>query len=170
MECYIRRGQRPETTLTDVSKAFDRLCIKLYMRKLIDYGLPRQLIELVVEFISGMWVHLSWGDAISDALPRGDVGVPQGSLEGMWNFSVYSDNVQAAIIKAVPGIVVGGQVVRNIVYADDDSPVNPCASHTNLALRAIASEGVCNCFLNLQSVILSAQTQRILLGIRSVKV
>ena len=146
VECYIRRGYKPETTLTDVSKAFDRLCIKLYMRKLIDYGLPRQLIELVLEFISGMWVHLSWGEVYSDALPRGDVGVPQGSLEGMWNFSVYSDNIQAAIIKAVPGIVVGGQVVRNIVYADDNSPVNTCPSQTNLALRAIDSQGLYNCF------------------------
>ena len=30
VECYIRRGLRPETTLTDISKAFDRVCIKLY--------------------------------------------------------------------------------------------------------------------------------------------
>ena len=146
VECYIRRGQRPETTLTDVSKAFDRVCIKLYMRKLMDYGLPRQLIELVVEFISGMWVNLSWGEIVSEALPRGDYGVPKGSLEGMWNFSVYSDNIQSAIKKAVPGIVVGGQVVRDIVYADDDSPVNSCPSHTNLALQAIASQGAYNCF------------------------
>ena len=83
MECYIRLGQRPETTMTDVSKPFDRLCIKLYARKLVDYGLPRQLIELVVEFISGLWVHLSWGEVVTDALPRGDYGVPQGSLEEM---------------------------------------------------------------------------------------
>ena len=146
MECYTRRGQRPETTLTDVSKAFDRLHIKLYERKLVDYGLPRQLIDLVLEFISGLWVHLSWGEVVTDALPRGDYGVPQGSLEGMWNCSVYSDNIQSEIIKAVPGIVVGGQVVRDIVYADNDSPVNPSPILTNLALLAIASQGLSNCF------------------------
>ena len=146
VECYIRRGHRPGTTLTDVSKAFDRLCIKLYERKLVDYGLPRQIIELVLEFISGLRVHLCWGNVVTDALPRGDYGVPQGSLEGMWNFSVYSDNIQSAMVKAVPGIVVGGQVVRDVVYADDDSPVNPCPIQTNLDLQIIASQGLYNCF------------------------
>ena len=146
VECYLRRGKRPETTLTDVSKAFDRLCIKLYVRKLVNYGLPRQLIELVVEFITGVWVHLSWGEVMTDVLPRGDSGVPQGSLEGMWNFSVYSDNIQNAIVKSVPGIVVGGQVVRDVVYADDDTPINSCPTMTNLVLDAIASQGSYNCF------------------------
>ena len=49
-------------------------------------------------------------------------------------------------MKAVPGIVVGGLVVRNVVYADDDSPVNPSPILTNLALHAIASKGLYNCF------------------------
>ena len=82
MECYLRQGRRPETTLTDVSRAFDRLNVKLYMRKLVDYGLPRQLVELILEFISGLCVHLNWGDVMTDTLRRGDHGVPQGSLEG----------------------------------------------------------------------------------------
>ena len=142
----MRRGLRPETTLTDVSKAFDRLCIKLYVRKLVDYGLPRQLIESVVKFLSGLRVHLSWGDVVTCAIQRGDYGVPQGSLEGMLNFSVYSDNIQRSIIKSVPGILVGGQVVRIVVYADDDSPINSCPRLTNLALDAIASQGLYNCF------------------------
>ena len=146
VECYIRRGLRPETTLTDISKAFDRVCIKLYERKLFDYGLPRQLIELVIEFISDLRVHLNWGDVVTDTLERGNIGVPQGSMEGMWNFSVYSDNIQCAMTKAVPGIVVGGQVVRDVVYADDDTPVNPNPSQTNLALEAISSQGTYNCY------------------------
>ena len=41
VECYIRQGLSPQTILTDVSRAFDRVCIELYMRKLLDYGLPR---------------------------------------------------------------------------------------------------------------------------------
>ena len=145
VECYIRNGQRPETALTDVSKAFDRVSIKLYSRKLVHYGLPRQLVELVVEFITDLSVNLSWGGAMTEPLDRGEYGVPQGSLEGMWNFSVYSDNIQREIIKSVPGINVGGQMVRDVVYADDDTDVNACPSSTNRALKAIASEGAYNC-------------------------
>ena len=120
--------------------------LKLYTRKLVDYGLPRQLIELVLEFITGLYVSLSWGEAMTELLDRGDYGVPQGSLEGMWNFSVYSDNIQREIIKSVLGINVGGQIVRDVVYADDDTPVNPCPSSTNRALKTIATEGANNCF------------------------
>ena len=59
----------------------------------------------------------------------------------MWNFGFYSDNIQVEMIKSVPGIIVGGQVVRDVVYADDDTPVNPNPIQTNLALAAIASQG-----------------------------
>ena len=43
---------KPETALTDVSRAFDRVHHGLFKRKLFNFGLPRQVIELVVEFIS----------------------------------------------------------------------------------------------------------------------
>ena len=95
----------------------------------------------MLEFITGLGVSLSWGGTTTGVLDRGEFGVPQGSLEGMWNFSVYTDNIQREIIKAVPGILVGGQVVRDVVYADDITPITSCPSHTNMALSAIASQG-----------------------------
>ena len=52
-------------------KAFDWLCIKLHERKLVDYDLSRQQLELVVESISGLWVHLSCNNVVTDELPRG---------------------------------------------------------------------------------------------------
>ena len=76
---------------------------------------------------------------MTDALPRGDYGVSQGSREGMCNFSVYSDNIQSAIVKPVPGIVVVRQVMRYVAYANDDSPVNPFPIQIILTLHAIAS-------------------------------
>ena len=92
--------------------------------------------------ITGLYVNLSWGGSTSELLERGGYGVPQGSIEGMWNFGVYSDNIQIEMIKSVPGIIVGGQVVRDVVYADDDTPVNPTPLQTNLALAVIASQGL----------------------------
>ena len=91
VEKYVRLGKAPQTALTDVSRAFDRVNLELYKRKLLDFGIPRQLIELIVEFISGMRVSLGWGAARTNLLDRGNTGVPQGSLEGMWNFGVYLD-------------------------------------------------------------------------------
>ena len=60
VEKYLRSNLRPETALTDVSRAFDRVHHGLFKRKLYDFGLPRQVIELVMEFISGLIVSLHW--------------------------------------------------------------------------------------------------------------
>ena len=116
------------------------------MRKLFDFGLPRQLIELVLEFISGMRVKLCWGKVQTDLLDRGDVGAPQGSLEGMWNFGVYADNIHDRISEYVKGIGVGSEWVREVVNADDISLVNPTTGETNLALRAVFEGGVFDAF------------------------
>ena len=113
----------PITVLTDVSRAFDRLHHALFKRKLFNFGLPRQLIELVMEFISDIKVSLRWGNIKTELVDRGNTGVPQGSLEGMWNFGVYSDNIREAICESIDGMTVGFEVVRAIIYADDISPV-----------------------------------------------
>ena len=110
----------------------------------MDFGIPRQLIELIVEFISGMRVSLGWGAAKTNLLDRGNTGVPQGSLEGMWNFGVYSDNINCAIKECVDGVRVGGEMVHAIIYADDISPINSESIDTNLALENIAREGSFN--------------------------
>ena len=146
IEKYFRLKLVPRTALTDVSKAFDRLNHGLFKRKLFNFGLPRQLIELILEFISELKVSLSWGNVKTGLLDRGNVGVPQGSLEGMWNFGVYSDNIQDAIIASVKGITVGREVVRAVVYADDISPVTNGLTETNKVLNAVSKAGKSNSY------------------------
>ena len=82
----------------------------------------------------------------TELLERGNTGVPQGSLEGMWNFGVYSDNIQDSITKATSGIAVGSEVVRAIVYADDISPVTQCSAETNAVLNSISEAGSFNSY------------------------
>ena len=101
VEKYSRSNMTPITALTDVSRAFDRLHHGLFIRKLFDFGFPRQLIELVMEFISDINVSLCWGNAKAELLERmerGNTGVPQGSLEGMWNlgFILTTSGMQSA--------------------------------------------------------------------------
>ena len=146
VEKYSRSKVTPTTALTDVSRAFDRLHHRLFKRKLFNFGIPRQVIELVMEFITDMKVSLSWGNVKTELLERGNTGVPQGSLEGMWNFGVYSDNIQDAISKSVIGITVGSEVVRAIIYADDISPVTVGSSETNAVLESISKAGTYNSY------------------------
>ena len=51
-----------------------------------------------------------------ELVDRGNTGVPQGSLEGMWNFVAYSDNIRDAICESIDGMTVGSEVVRAIIY------------------------------------------------------
>ena len=83
VEKYTRLGLLPETALTDVSRAFDRPHHDLFKRKLYDFGLPRQLIELTMELISGIKVSLSLGNLKTEFVERGNTGFPQGSSKGM---------------------------------------------------------------------------------------
>ena len=99
------------------------------------------MIELILEFISGIRVRLGWGGAKTKLLNRGNIGVPKGSLEAMWNFGVYSDNIMSGITENSKGVRVGGETVHAVIYADDISPINSSSVDTNLALESIAREG-----------------------------
>ena len=57
-----------------------------------------------------------------------------------------SDNINDAISESVGGIVVGNEIVRAVVYADDISPVNDNSSATNAALQAIFEAGSFNSY------------------------
>ena len=99
-----------------------------------------------MELISGMWVSLGWGNVKTDLLERGNNGVPQGSLEGMWNFCVYSDNIHDAILNSGRGISVSGENVRAVIYADDISPITVSTNDTNTILQAIFEAGAFNSY------------------------
>ena len=146
IEARARNCESPITALTDVSQAFNRLNHMLFRKKLFDLGLPRQLIELVIEFMSGIRVKLCWGRVQTDFLERGDVGAPQGSLEGMWNFGVYADNIHKEISNVVTGIGVGSGWVREVVYAHDISLINGTSGETTLALKAVFEAGAFDAF------------------------
>ena len=118
----------------------------LYKKKLVDYRLPTQLIQLILEFMSGLRVNICWEKAKTDLLSRGDVGAPQGSLGGMWNFAVYSDNIHDAIAEAISDVLIGGEAVTEVGYADDITPVCGNPKDANLTLKAIQESGTFDAF------------------------
>ena len=77
------------------------------MRKVFDFGLPRKLIELVLEFIPGMRVKLCLGKVQTGLLDRNDVGGPKGSFEGTLGFN--ADSIDNRISKYVKEIGPGSK-------------------------------------------------------------
>ena len=64
----------------------------------------------------------------------------------MWNFGVYADNIHDLIAKYVKGTGIGSEWIREIVYADDISPVNPSSGETNATLKAVFQGGAFDAF------------------------
>ena len=59
---------------------------------------------------------------------------------------MYADNIHSAIASAVPGIKLGNNLVREVIYADDITLINPISSETNLALEAVHKAGTFDAF------------------------
>ena len=59
---------------------------------------------------------------------------------------MYADTIHSRISYSVKGTGVGSEWVREIVYADDISTVNPTTEETNLALRAVFEGGIFDAF------------------------
>ena len=59
---------------------------------------------------------------------------------------MYADNIHSEISNAVPGIGVGSEWVREVVYADDISLVKGTSRETNLALKAVFEGGAFDAF------------------------
>ena len=114
--------------------------------KLFHVDLPRQVIELIMEFIFGLKVSLNCRNLKTKLMVRGNTVVSQGSMEGMGNFRVYSDNINHAISYSVVGIMVGKETVRGVIYSDDILPINSSPEETNAALQAISTAGIFNAF------------------------
>ena len=60
--------------------------------------------------------------------------------------NMYADNIHSRISKHVKGIGVGIEWVREKVYPDEISTVNPNSGENNLALRGVFEGGVFDTF------------------------
>ena len=75
--------------LIDLSKAFDCICHDLLIAKLDAYGLKRDAINLIADYLSRRKQRVKVGDHYS-AMNEIEDGVPQGSILGPLLFNIYT--------------------------------------------------------------------------------
>ena len=108
----------------DATKAFDRVNHWTLFKKLIDRGIPRYVIRILLFWYRTQTFFVQWGGARSQLFNVKN-GVRQGSVLSPLLFNVYMDELSIRLKSSNKGCNIGGQVINHLMYADDLSLVCP---------------------------------------------
>ena len=92
----------------DISKAFDRVWHADPLHKLKSYGIPGQVFDLILSFLSNRWLQVVLDGTSSQEYPV-IAGVPQGFILGPTLFLLYINDLPDDVICNVA------------IYVDDTS-------------------------------------------------
>jgi len=118
IDYYVNRGSTVFTAALDISKAYD--CVNHYklFTSLLKAGVPRWLIDILVNWYSKLFVAVRWNECLSRYFKVGS-GVRQGSPLSPALFNVFV-NVFIVNTKATgQGCYMNREWLGCIMYADD---------------------------------------------------
>jgi hypothetical protein len=104
--------------MVDLSKAFDKMNHYALFLKLLNRKFPVQLIDIFVQWFSGSFSCVKWGDSLSHFF-RLRSGVRQGGVLSPHFFAVFIDDVINEVVNSKKGCHLSKMCVSIFVYADD---------------------------------------------------
>ena len=111
---YVDHGSRVFCSYLDASKAFDRLVHTGLFSKLIDRGIPKCFLDILVTWYDGLF----WDGTYSDWFPV-LAGVRQGGVLSPDLYSIYVDELIKKLQRSGIGCHVAHIFAAAIFYADD---------------------------------------------------
>ena len=131
VDSCIKGGSTVNLCTIDLSKAFDKINHHALFLKLMKRLIPKQLLNLLVSWLSGCYSYVKWYHSWSHMF-KVDFGVRQGSVLSPYLFAIYMDNL------AKLGQYNRGMFI--ILYADDILLLAPTIRELQHLLQICESE------------------------------
>ena len=124
---YIRKKTSVFCCLLDLKKAFDKVKFSTLFTKLLDKGMPKLFVRLLII----MYIHQSckvrWNQSMSSSFTIVN-GVRQGAVLSPSLFSLYIDKLLISLENSGFGCYVGNYFYGAAAYADDIILLSPTRS------------------------------------------
>jgi len=132
---YINRGSKVFACLIDASKAFDTVDHAVLFQKLLDRGLPKVLVRLLLSWYKTQQLSVRWSGHSSEYF-RVSNGVRQGGVLSPILFTIYLDSLLNSLQSSGRGCYWRQHFSGALCYADDLTILAPSPD----ALRKMLSD------------------------------
>src|SRR5271156_738805 len=122
-----------------MSKAFDRLNHEILFHKLLDAGLPKLYVRVLVDWYSKLSICVRW-DNITSAPRRIESGVRQGGILSPYLYALYVNDVLLVLEKSKLGCRIMNKLFNVIMYADDILLLSISSSHLQALVDICVTE------------------------------
>ena len=118
IDYYTKRGSNVFACFFDFKKAFDRVNYWKLFNKLMDDGIPSDVVALLSFWYSHQKVNVRWHNMLSDSFCIKN-GTRQGGILSPYLFTRYIRDVLSAVVNTHIGCNIGGVMINVLAYADD---------------------------------------------------
>lgn len=118
IEMYNSQSSPVFVLFLDASKAFDKVEHFTLFRKLINRGVPRCLIRLLLFWYKNQMLCVRWAGKVSSCFHVLN-GVKQGGILSPYLFNVYMDDLSVDLSNMQTGCNLNNVCLNHIIYADD---------------------------------------------------
>jgi hypothetical protein len=115
---YVNNGSNVYGSFLDASKAFDRLVHTGLFLKLIERGIPKIFLDIIISWYESLVCRVRWGDCYSDWF-HVTAGVRQGGVLLSDFYCIYVDDLIVKLKRLNVGCYILDVFAAALLYADD---------------------------------------------------
>ena len=121
---YVEKGSRVFCSFLDASKAFDRLVHSGLFLKLMEKGIPKLFLDIIISWYDGLQCRVLWDGHYSEWF-RITAGVRQGGVLSPIFYSLYVDELVSILQSSNVGCYIANKFAAALIYADDMAVLAP---------------------------------------------
>jgi exonuclease III len=118
VEYYNKHASPVYACFLDASKAFDRVNHWTLFRRLLDRGVPLNIVNTMTYWYTHQQCTIQWGREMSKPFKVSN-GVRQGGILSPLLFNLYMDELSRKLGKMNIGCKLNGHTMNHLMYADD---------------------------------------------------